>query len=242
MSGNQTVLLNSSTPIQTCARIAGLLFLFTVIGGGVGEFYVPSMIVVANDAAATAHNVLVHASLFRIGFAAYLVEAICDIALTLYLYVLLKPAGRDLARLAVFFRLVSTSVFAVGELCYFAALPILSGAAYLKSFTPEQLNSLALLSLNLYTYCSGIFMVFYGAAGILFGVLMIRCGYLPKWLGALLALGGIGFVLSNFALVLARQYNSPFFALPMALAALALTGWLLIRGIDARRWEQVVGA
>lgn len=240
MTAIQSVAPKSSTPLQTYTRAAGLLFLFSVIGGGLGEFYVPSMVIVPNDAVATAQNVLGHESWFRIGFAGYLVEAMCDIALTLYLYVLLKPAGRDLARLAVFFRLVSTSVFAAGELFYFAVLPILSGATYLKTFTPEQLNSLALLSLKLYGYCGGVFMVFYGAAGILFGVLMVRCGYLPKWLGALLTLGGIGFVVSNFALVLVPAYNSPFFALPMAVSALALTAWLLLRGVDIHRWERAV--
>lgn len=129
MSAIQSVALKSPTPVQTYARIAGLLFLLSVIGGGLGEAHVPSMMIVANDAAATAQNIVAHQTWYRIGFAGYLLEATCDIALTLYLYVLLKPAGRDLALLGVFFRLVSTSVFAAGELFYFAALPILSGAS-----------------------------------------------------------------------------------------------------------------
>jgi hypothetical protein len=71
MTAIQSVALNSSTPIQTYARVAGLLFLLSMIGGGLGEFYVPSMVGVANDAAATEQNVLGHESWFRIGFAGY---------------------------------------------------------------------------------------------------------------------------------------------------------------------------
>jgi len=172
------------------------------------------------------------------GFAAYLVEATCDIALTLVLYVLLRPVGKSLASLAVFFRLVSTSVFGVAELFYFAALPILGGSDYLKTFSPEQLSTLALLSLKLYGYCGEIFMVFYGVASILFGYLMFRSGYLPKILGALLALGGFGFVTNNFALVLAPAYASSGFLLPMPIAALSLTLWLLVRGVNIPKWEE----
>ena len=87
----------------------------------------------------------------------------CDIGLTLVLYRLLRPVREDLALLAVFFRLVSTAVFAIAELFYFAASLILGGAGYLKTFSPEQLNSLALLSLKLSGYGGGIFMLFYNA-------------------------------------------------------------------------------
>ena len=117
-------------------------------------------------------------------------------------------------------------------------MPILGGSDYLKTFSPEQLNTLALLSLKLYGYCGEIFMVFYGVASILFGYLMFRSGYLPKILGALLALAGFGFVTSNFALVLAPAYAFSGFLLPMPIAALSLTLWLLVRGVNIAKWEE----
>src|SRR5437879_11952961 len=100
---------------------------------------------------------------------------------------------------------------------------MLGGSDYLKTFSPEQLNTLALLSLKLYGYCGEIFMVFYGVASLLFGYLMFRSGYLPKILGALLALGGFGFVSYNFALVLAPAYASSGFLLSLPISALSLT-------------------
>src|SRR5207249_10571259 len=166
-----------------------------------------------------------------------LVEAVCDIALSLILYVLLRPVQKNLALLAAFFGLVSTAVFAVAELFYFAPSFILGGADYLKTFSPDQLNTLALLSLKLYGYGGGIFMVFYGVASILRGYLIFRSGYLPKSLGFLLALAGLAFVARNFALVLTPAYAFDGLLLPMSIAAVSMTVWLLIRGVDVARWE-----
>jgi len=86
--------------------------LLSFVAGGFGEAYVPSQLIVSADAAATAANIKGFGSLFRWGFAAYLVEATCDIGLSLIFYVLLRPVRKDIALLAAFFGLVGTAVFA----------------------------------------------------------------------------------------------------------------------------------
>ena len=104
--------------IQTYARIAGILFLISLVVGGFGEAYVPSKLMVSSDATATAQNIRAFESLFRMGFAGYLIESVCDIALSLILYVLLRPVRKDIALLAAFFGLVGTAVFATSELSF----------------------------------------------------------------------------------------------------------------------------
>lgn len=178
--------------IQTYARLAGALFLLSMIAGVFGEVYVPSRLVVAGDAAATASNVTTMGGLLRMGFACYLVEALCDITLSWVLYVLLRPAHQNLALLAAFFALVGTAVFAGAELFFFGSSVILGGAEHLKSFSAEQVNSLGLLSLTFYAYGTGLFLVFYGAASVIRGYLIYRSGYLPRTIGALLSFGGVG--------------------------------------------------
>jgi len=226
-----------ATSVQTYARIAAVLFLLSAIGGGLGEAYIPSRLVVSGDAAATATNITALDSLFRIGFATYLVEATCDIALSLVFYVLLRPVHRNLALLAAFFGLVSTSVFAVAEFFYFAPKLILSGSSYLTTFSPGQLNSLALLSLKCYEYCGGLFMLFYGVASIIRGYLIFRSGYFPRFLGVLLVIAGLGFIARNLALVLAPQYASDAFLLPTFVAGISLMLWLFVKGVDVPQWE-----
>ena len=224
--------------VQTYARIAGVLLLVSLVGGGFGEAYAPSQLIVAGNASATAHNVVASDTLFRLGFLGYLSEAVCDVALAFLLYVLLRPVHANLAFLAVLFRLMATATFAFGEVFYFAPSLILGGDAYLKTFSPEQLNTLALLSFNVYGFAGGFSQVFYGIASIVLGYLMWRSGYLPRALGALWVLGGLGFVASTLALVLAPADASPLLLVPQILATLSLGLWLLVRGVDIGKWQE----
>lgn len=107
--------LARAASVQTYARIAGILLLLSLVVGGFGEAYVPSRLIVSSNATATAQNIKAFELLFRMGFAGYLVEASCDIALSLILYILLRPVRKDIALLAAFFGLVSTAVFAVAS-------------------------------------------------------------------------------------------------------------------------------
>ena len=220
------------------ARVAGFLLLISLIAGGFGEMYAPIKIIVPDDAAATAKNILSSDLLFRLGFASYLVEGICNVALLLIFYILLRPVQKNLALLAVFVGLIGISVFAVAELFYVAPLLILGGADYLNTFTPDQLNTLVLLSLNLYGYAAGILMAFGGVGSVFFGYLIFKSRYIPSLLGALLALGGIGFVVRNFALIIAPAYAYDWLFLPMSFAYLSLTLWFLVRGVDELKWEE----
>ena len=225
--------------VQRYARIAGVLFLLSLAAGGFGEAYVPSRIIVTGDAAATAANIRTFEYLFRLGFAGFLVESLCDIALVLILYALLKPVSKELSLLAAFFGLIGTALFAVSESFYFAPLT-LGGAAYLKTFSPDQLNALTLLSLRFYSFGAAIFTAYYGLSWIIRGYLIFQSGYLPKFLGVLMAIGGAGFVLRNFALILAPAYASAALLLLLFPGALILTAWLIIRGVDVPKWEAKV--
>jgi hypothetical protein len=211
--------------------------LLSFVAGGFGEAYVPSRLMVSGDATATAQNIKAFDSLFRMAFAGYLVEAMCDIALSLILYVLLRPVRKDIALLATFFGLVGTAEFAAAELFYLAPSLILGGAGYLKTFSPDQLNTLALLSLKMFAYGGAMFTVFYGVAWVLRGYLMFRSGYLPKFLGVLMTLGGLAFITRNFLLVLAPAYAPGTLLLLMLPGGLLLAVWLLVRGVDVPKWE-----
>jgi hypothetical protein len=176
--------------------------------------------------------------LFRLGFATYVVEGLCDATLTALLYLLLRPAGRELALIALLLRIVSTAAFAAAESAYFAVLPILGGAQYLKAFSPEQLNAAALLSLRLYSNGGVVPTLFYGVAWIVLGRLMFVSGYLPRWLGVLMGLAGLSFVTGMFTIIVAPAYASSYFLLPMIVGMLVLALTLLVRGVDEGGWRE----
>jgi hypothetical protein len=227
---------------QRLARWIGILLLISIVLGFFGEMYVPEQLMVPGDAGATANNIVHHQLLFRLSSAGYVVEGLCDAALTALLYLLLRPAGRELALIALLMRIVSTAAFAAAEFFYFAALPVLGGAPYLKAFPASELNALALLLVKLYGSSGSIPTLFYGVAWILLGRLMFVSGYLPKWLGTLMILAGLSFVTGMSAIIVAPAWSSPLFLLPMIVGMLVLALWLLVRGVDERAWEQAVGA
>jgi hypothetical protein len=225
-------------PVQTYAKLAVLFFLLSFVGGGFGEAYVPSKLIVATEAAATAENLKSSEFMFRLSFAGYLVEACCDMTLALIFYVLLKPVHRYVSLLAAFFGLMGTATFAAAELFYFAPTLVLKSGAYLRSFSPDQLNTLALLSLNLFGLGAVIFTVFYGVGWVLRGYLIFQSGYFLKFLGILMTIAGLAFIVSNFIQVLAPGYRSDWLLVLMFPGMLSLTVWLLVKGVDLRKWEE----
>jgi Domain of unknown function (DUF4386) len=223
--------------VQRYARTAGVLLLLSLVAGGFGEAYLPSRLIVSADAAATVANIKNHEFLFRLGFAAFLIESLCDLTLAWIFYVLLKPVSKELSLLTAFFGIISTTLFAFAELFYFAPLLIMGGSGYLKTFSPDQINSLVLLSLKFYGYAGMIFSAYYGVGWILRAYLMFRSGYLPRVLGVLMGIGGIGFVLRNFLMVLAPAYAYDALLALIFPGALLLTVWLLVKGVDIPKWR-----
>jgi uncharacterized protein DUF4386 len=228
--------------VQRYARMAGVLFLISLVAGGFGEAYVPSKLIVANNAAATVANITNFNFMYRLGFAAFMIESLCDVTLALILYALLKPVNKQLSLLAAFFGLMATATFALAELIYFAPVVILRGESYLNTFSPDQLQALVLLSLRFSLYAGMLTTAYYGMGWLVRSYLMFRSGYLPKFLGVLMAIGGAGFVVRNFLLILAPAYASDVFLMLMMPGGLIMTGWLLVRGVNVSEWNATVKA
>jgi hypothetical protein len=208
-----------------------------MIGGFFGEMYVPSLML-TSDAGTTATQLRANNSLFRLGFGAYLIEAVSDIVLAWLFYVLLKTVHRELALLSAFFGLVSTTLFAVTKMFYFAAPMFIRGSKYLTAFPPEQLDAFATLFLSLYGVLSGLTMLFYGIPWIIRGYLTYKSEYLPRPLGILMIVAGAGFVAKTLTYVLVPAYSSDLLLAPMFLNALALAIWMLFRGVNVEKFAK----
>jgi hypothetical protein len=217
------------------ARVAGVAMLLSIAFGLLGEIVLPGRIVVGRDAAATAANILGHPTLFRLSFAAYLVEALCDIALCVFFYILLRPVDRRLALLSAFFGIASMVTYAVAQSSFFASSLVLGDSPGMGAFTLDQRNALAYLAIRVSGTIASLFLCLYGIASMIRGYLIARSTYLPKILGILFIIGGAGFFLRSATYLLAPKYSSPVLLLPMALAGIPMMGWLLFKGIDPAR-------
>ena len=228
--------------VQRYARLAGVLGLITVVAGGFGEAYVPGRIFVAGDPAATAQRILGSESLFRWGFAGYLVEALCDAALTMVFWVLVRPVHRNLAMLMVVFRIISTCGFGGAQVLYFGALTTLQGGATVAALPTAQMESLAYVLLRVAAFGGALFSTFYGVANVVFGWLIYRSGYLPRVFGVALMVMGVAFAARTFLLILAPAYASGWLLATAAVAFIPFILWLLVKGVDEEGWRRVVAA
>ena len=218
--------------VHRYARYAGVAMLLSIVFGALGEAYLPGKIIVSGDAAATAANIVAHPMVFRMSFATYLVEGFCDIILCVLWYVILRPVNKNLALISAFVGVVSMITFAIAQSNFWASSIILKDAGGMTAFTQEQRSALAYLSLRISTMIASLFFCFYGTASAIRGFLIMRSGYLPKVLGVLLMIGGAGFILRSLTYILAPAYGGSLMLVPMAVAGIPLTFWLLVKGAD----------
>lgn len=226
------------------ARVGGVLYLIIIAAGITGELVVRGATVVPGNAAATARNIAAAPSLWRAGIAGDLLMHMCDVGLMLVFFVLLRPVNAKLALLAVLFNLVQTSVLVANKLNLLLPLFLLGDAAYLKAFTPEQLQALSYVSLRTHDYGFGFGLIFFGMACLVLGYLIARSGYFPRVLGSLMQLAGVCYLTNSFALVLYPRLAAtlfPVILLPPFLAELSLALWLVVKGVDVRKWDARAG-
>ena len=213
-----------------------MLYLLTMVLGGVAQGLVSDRLVVIGDAAASAANIRSHALLFRLGFAVYLVEMVCQLSTTVLFYDLLKPVNAGVARAATVLGVVGCTIKTVARLFFIAPVLVLGGARYLTAFNLEQLQALGLLSLRVNYLGETIAMVFFGCYALLVGYLIFTSGFLPRLLGVLSAIGGIGWLTYLYEPVAARL--APIVLGLALVGALAKVVWLLVVGVHDDRWRE----
>jgi hypothetical protein len=223
------------------ARVAGAFQFLEALTATFGQVIVLDRLVVSGNAAATAANILGQERLFWLGFASSLIGVAFHIAWALLMYELLKPVNRTLSLLAAFVILVECSIQALASLLYLAPLLILQGGSSFSAFTPEQLQALALMFLKLNTYAFNIDLVFFGLWCVLTGYLIFRSTFLPRILGVLLAISGLGFVTYLYP-PLAYHLFIPYIATASALGEIPLELWLIVMGVNVQRWKEQASA
>jgi hypothetical protein len=222
------------------ARVGGILYLIIIVIGALGETVVRGSVVVPGDSAATAANLRSMEWLWRLGVAGEISLLACATALSVILYMLLRPVSRDLALAAVLFNLVCIAIEGVAAVSLATALFPMSSAAYLQAFTPEQLNAMVMLSVRSHSMGFGTALIFFGIECVIVGTLIVRSGYMPKLIGVLMSIAGVCYLLNSFALILSPPLSSllfPAILLPCLVAELSLALWLLLKGVWAERWD-----
>src|SRR4029077_8814654 len=176
------------------ARMAGLSYLLGALTSVFGQMVVLGMLVVPASATATAANILSHESLLRLGFVASLMTVPFHLIWAVLFYGLFKPVNRSVSLLAGFVMLLGCAMWALSSLLHLAPLLVLEGKRPIGAIAPEQLQALALMLVKLNAQAYDIGLVFFGFWCVLIGYLILKSFFLPRIIGALEMLAGLGYL------------------------------------------------
>jgi Domain of unknown function (DUF4386) len=208
------------------ARIGGALYLVIIVAGIVGPLLTRDQLIVPDDAVATADNIAGSPELWRLGIAVDVVMQLCDVPVMLILFLLLSPVNKHVALLALLFNVVQTATLVANQLTLIAAQLLSAGQPTLTD-----------LAVQAYSYGEALGLIFFGFTLLAEGYLIRHSGYLPRILGLLVQIGGVSYIVNSLLLLLAPDLGNIAFLIPSFVAELSLALWLLIKGVDASKWE-----
>ncbi len=219
------------------ARVAGFLYLIIIVAAAFG-YTSSSTLIVWDDAAATAGNILASEQLWRLSLGAMLVMLACDVVVAAIFYVLFKPVNKTLSLIGFAFRLVLVAIVGVTLLARYVPLLLLQDAAS-AAFGTDQMQALGLLSIRLFEGGFTVAQVFFGFHCLVIGWLIFRSAFLPRILGVLLVIAGLCYLTDSFVYLVFPVVALPFDIVVLSyIVELALCLWLIAMGVNAEKWQE----
>lgn len=223
----------TSSP-RRLARVTGILYLVLAVFGMFSPVVLETLLI-PDDAAATAENILSSQWLFGSSLVSWLVIVIADVAISITLYLLLEPVNRALSLIAAAFRLVYSAMLGVLLVNLYDAFSLLTRVG---QGTPQQ-QAVMQATAFLETFSTGFLLalVFFGIHLGMLGSLFYRSRYVPRAFGVLLVVAGIGYTVDSLAKIFVADYGgfaTALFLAPAVAGELGLTTWLLMKGVKVR--------
>lgn len=220
---------------RAVSRWAGAVYLVVVVTGTFCLGYVPGRINVPGQPMETLANIAAHPALFQAGIAAHMVEQVAFLALPLVLFGLLQRVHRGAAVAMVALAVVSVPISLVAVTHQLDALSVLTEPRFNQALPATQVQGLALLSLRGYDHALFMARLFWGLWLLPFGYLVLKSRALPRVLGGLLMLGGVGYAVDVFGELLVPGYThtrvSDYATLPASIGEIGICLWLLVVGM-----------
>lgn len=214
---------------------AGLLYLIIALTGGFSIAYMPSAIIVEDNAALSFQNLLEQQELFRWGIAGDITVMVLEILLSVLLYRLFKSLGNTAMTIATYSRFAMAIVMGTNLINYMIPSIVMSQPEYLNVFSAAELESLTLLFFKAHKYGELIWQIFFSVHLFFLGYVIRKSTKTPKYLGSIMLIGSIGYGGDSFS-QLTLTNSEILVVLFSSLLVLAVVAelwfafWLLIKG------------
>ncbi|MGA2534724.1 MAG: DUF4386 domain-containing protein [Terracidiphilus sp.] len=215
--------------LRQAALVAGLGLLVMCAAAPFADRFVYPRLVIAGNIEQTIQNIAAHRGLFMAAICAYLVNYVCDMVVAWGLYVLLAPVNRSLSLLTAWFRLMYTALALFATFKLVTVFNLLDTPYDLTLFGSVQLHAQVKLLLDSFRSDWGMALVLFGIHLALLGMLVYRSGYIPKIIGILLIINGVGWMTNSLGPYLFPGVNFGFLFVTF-FAELIFMLWLLARG------------
>ena len=213
--------------LRQAALIAGFGYLLNPVT--YAEYSLYPRLVIPGNVEQTAQNITAHGGLFAALILCYLINFIGDVVISWALYLLLAPVNRALSLLAASFRLIYTAVALVAVMNLVNAYRLLHTPIYLTLFGANPLHAQVQLLLDSFQWDWSMSLVIFGIHLVLIGVLLYRSRYIPRLIGILLVINGLGWMIDRLRLYLFPDAPLGFLFITF-FGELVFMLWLLIRG------------
>jgi len=221
--------MNTNISLSKAALIAGIGLLAMTLTVPFAEFKIIPDLVNPNNALETAANIANNSFLFSVAIFLIFITIVCDIVVAWALYLFLKPVHKSLSLLAAWLRLLYTGVYLVAVTNLIKVFALTKGTSYFVSNSQEQISELMLFYIKSYKYEWFFGLVLFGIYLILLGFLVLKAAYIPKIMGWLLIIAGIGYVVGHLKVFLYPNLNTSF-SMFTAMGELVFMLWLLFKG------------
>ena len=223
---------------RSWARVVGIAYLFAIIPSFFAEFYVLDKLIVTGNALATATNIVANETLFRLGTAANVLVFAADVLLIAGLYIVLEKVNRNLALVAVLFRMLETAMLLIAALNDLDVVRILT-ADYMQVFDPNRLAAIARISLGAHGAAYNLGLMLFGLGSPVFCYLWLKSGYIPKALAALGIFSSVVVAICAFTFIIfpeaGKVVTVAFYGGPILVFEIGIGLWLVIKGISPPR-------
>lgn len=216
--------------------MAGACYLLGSLASVLGQMVIPGRLVVSGSAATTAANILTHESLYRFGFVSACLAVPFHLVWAVLFYQLFLPVSVGIPLLATLVMLMGCVWWTLAAFFSLAPLVVLKGTSSLSAIAPEQLQALAMVFLRLNARAYDVGLVFFGLWCILIGYLMARSTFVPRTIGVLYAVAGLGYLPLVWQPL--ANYLYPYNLAVAGPGEISLMLWLLVKGVDVVEWKK----